>query len=188
MPCDNRQPIRYLPRCDNDAILSLLPVQVWYSCRVTTNSGSATCPGVIMMQYCLCYLSRCDIHAVWQQTADLLPAVAPRTWHSQAAALSAPICARWRRRLWSHSRWSLRQPYCQSFGQFMLNLLLPLTCKNTWQFKTSNKKNCKVDCGYITQLHTHTRLTALFPGLPGWAGTRMPDALSAAQPTVSLHN
>jgi len=21
-------------------------------------------------------------------------------------------------------------------------------------------------------LHTHTRLTALFPGLPGWAGTR----------------
>ena len=24
----------------------------------------------------------------------------------------------------------------------------------------------------ITHTHTHTRLTALFPGLPGWAGTR----------------
>jgi len=53
--------------------------------------------------------------------------------------------------------------------------------------------------------HTHTRLTALFPGLPGWAGTRQtllqtdshastpplsfyrPDALPAAQPTASKH-
>ena len=25
---------------------------------------------------------------------------------------------------------------------------------------------------YSTSKHTHTRLTALFPGLPGWAGTR----------------
>jgi len=64
-------------------------------------------------------------------------------------------------------------------------------------------------------VNTHTRLTALFPGLPGWAGTRKvkqlgyvqvcillqadnhastpqlsfyrPDALPAAQPTVSKH-
>ena len=48
--------------------------------------------------------------------------------------------------------------------------------------------------------HTHTRLTALFPGLTRWAATRQittsaphhsvfyrPDALPAAQPTVSKH-
>ena len=84
---------------------------------------------------------------------------------------------------------------------------------------------------YQTHTHTHTRLTTLFPGLPGWAGTRKvkpiwillkqetvsgigiswaicksapcsrqiatpaphqsvfyrPDALPAAQPTVSKH-
>jgi len=28
MPCDSKQLILYLPRCDNDAVLSLLPVQV----------------------------------------------------------------------------------------------------------------------------------------------------------------
>ena len=79
MQCDNKQRICYLPRCDNDAVLSLLPVQVWYSCRLTTNSRSATCLGVIMMRYCLCYLSRCDIYAMWQQTADLLPV---QVWYS----------------------------------------------------------------------------------------------------------
>jgi len=25
---------------------------------------------------------------------------------------------------------------------------------------------------YLSVTYTHTRLTALFPGLPGWAGTR----------------
>ena len=35
--------------------------------------------------------------------------------------------------------------------------------------------------------HTHTRLTALFPGLPGWAGTRevKPISISLKQETVS---
>jgi len=36
-------------------------------------------------------------------------------------------------------------------------------------------------------VHTHTRLTALFPGLPGWAGTRKvkPIWISLKQETVS---
>ena len=53
-----------------------------------------------------------------------------------------------------------------------------------------------------THTHTHTHLTALFPWLPGWAGTRKvkpikpaphhwvfyrPDALRGAQPTVTKH-
>ena len=39
--------------------------------------------------------------------------------------------------------------------------------------------------GWIT--HTHTRLTALFPGLPGWAGTRKVKRIwiSLKQETVS---
>ena len=37
------------------------------------------------------------------------------------------------------------------------------------------------------QQHTHTRLTALFPGLPGWAGTRKvkPIWILLKQETVS---
>ena len=41
-----------------------------------------------------------------------------------------------------------------------------------------------------THTHTQTHLTALCPGLPGWAGTRkvnQSDALPAAQPTASKH-
>ena len=40
-------------------------------------------------------------------------------------------------------------------------------------------------CWYCT--HTHTRLTALFPGLPGWAGTRKlkPIGILLKQETVS---
>ena len=39
----------------------------------------------------------------------------------------------------------------------------------------------------ITHTHTHTRLTALFPGLPGWAGTRKvkPIWILRKQQTVS---
>ena len=38
-----------------------------------------------------------------------------------------------------------------------------------------------------THTHTHTRLTALFPGLPGWAGTRKvkPNWILLKQETVS---
>ena len=41
--------------------------------------------------------------------------------------------------------------------------------------------------GYWSHTHTHTHLTALFPGLPGWAGTRkaLPIWISLKQETVS---
>ena len=58
----------------------------------------------------------------------------------------------------------------------------------------------QIVCIWSRWCHTHTyRLTALCPGLPGWAGTRKvkpitppfsfykPDALPAAQPTASKH-
>ena len=45
-------------------------------------------------------------------------------------------------------------------------------------------KNCRQQIVWIhawfvlpTHTHTHTRLTALFPGLPGWAGTRKVKAV-----------
>ena len=40
---------------------------------------------------------------------------------------------------------------------------------------------------YVYHTHTHTRLTALFPGLPGWAGTRKvkPIWILLKQETVS---
>ena len=40
---------------------------------------------------------------------------------------------------------------------------------------------------YIVHIHTHTSLTALFPGLPGWAGTRKakPIWILLKQETVS---
>ena len=52
----------------------------------------------------------------------------------------------------------------------------------------SNKsKVCIVCLNKFTSLHTHTRLTALFPGLPGWAGTRKvkPIWILLKQVTVS---
>ena len=44
-----------------------------------------------------------------------------------------------------------------------------------------------VAVGQSTNTHTHTRLTALFPGLPGWAGTRKvkPIWILLKQETVS---
>ena len=44
-----------------------------------------------------------------------------------------------------------------------------------------------INCQYHTHTHTHTRLTALFPGLPGWAGTRKvkPIWILLRQETVS---
>jgi len=40
---------------------------------------------------------------------------------------------------------------------------------------------------FVSLTHTHTRLTALFPGLPGWAGTRKvkPIWILLKQETVS---
>ena len=44
-----------------------------------------------------------------------------------------------------------------------------------------------VHCIFSTHTHTHTRLTVLFPGLPGWAGTRKvkPIRILLKQETVS---
>ena len=47
-------------------------------------------------------------------------------------------------------------------GQLLTFLSDLLSC-------SSQLNQCR--CAY-THTHTHTRLTALFPGLPGWAGTR----------------
>ena len=54
---------------------------------------------------------------------------------------------------------------------FFTQLCLATTCKFFWK----------------TVTHTHTRLTALFPGLPGWAGTRKvkPIWILLNQETVS---
>ena len=68
-----------------------------------------------------------------------------------------------------------------------------------YQFDSSSHFDTMPACNRRTEgRHTHTRLTALCPGLPGWAGTTTtpaphhsvfyrPDALPAAQPTASKH-
>jgi len=45
----------------------------------------------------------------------------------------------------------------------------------------------RFECCIIIHTHTHTRLTALFPGQPGWAGTRKvkPIWISLKQETVN---
>ena len=53
-----------------------------------------------------------------------------------------------------------------------------LTRGQHWRGAECNIYNCLVDqqsvykSSLTTHTHTHTRLTALCPGLPGWAGTR----------------
>ena len=62
-------------------------------------------------------------------------------------------------------------------------LSVGLQNKPGWQWKFST-----VMFFYsVVDSHTHTRLTALFPGLPGWAGTRKvkPIWISLKQETVS---
>ena len=55
------------------------------------------------------------------------------------------------------------------------------TAKHTIQKCLECAKNC--DNGLVNLLHTHTLLMALYPGLPGWAGTRKVNHLK--QETVS---
>ena len=68
----------------------------------------------------------------------------------------------------------------------------------TWKDRLVKQKQkvcemvtCSVEairfCEFYTHTHTHTRLTALFPGLPGWAGTRKvkPIWILLKQETVS---
>jgi len=61
------------------------------------------------------------------------------------------------------------------------------------------ERKCAENYNKYTHTHTHTRLTALFPGLPGWAGTRKVNesgfywserqwvAVASAGPYASLH-
>ena len=58
---------------------------------------------------------------------------------------------------------------------------------NFAQFLTQTSSENNNSCDYYTQLHTHTRLTALCPGLPRWAGTRKvkPIWILLKQETVS---
>ena len=45
-----------------------------------------------------------------------------------------------------------------------------LVRSHTYNFSVINPRDCR--CYTMSQSHTHTRLTALCPGLPWWAGTR----------------
>jgi len=58
-----------------------------------------------------------------------------------------------------------------------------VACRTCLQM-TMNTANWKL---FINTTHTHTRLTALYPGLPGWAGTRKvkPIWILMKQETVS---
>ena len=65
-------------------------------------------------------------------------------------------------------------------------------CKGMTDFHKNWHDNtdcvCEVHCNISHKhTHTHTRLTALFPGLPGWAGTRKvkPIWILLKQETVS---
>ena len=56
-------------------------------------------------------------------------------------------------------------------------LLTSITCEISISFlgaKVPDSKSCRArsrEWKFLGATHTHTRLTALFPGLPGWAGT-----------------
>ena len=64
--------------------------------------------------------------------------------------------------------------------------------QNRMQLSLTLTKSCHIKCNhrrkfFYKKQHTHTRLTALFPGLPGWAGTRKvkPIWILLKQETVS---
>ena len=61
------------------------------------------------------------------------------------------------------------------------------SCKYTGIRSICHLHVIPVPCVKPTWTHTHTRLTALFPGLPGWAGTRKvkPVLILLKQETVS---
>ena len=66
--------------------------------------------------------------------------------------------------------------------------VLPFTSSNLRnKFIVKNAFSLKCKCVRIKKLHTHTCLRALFPGLPGWAGTRKvkPIWILLKQETVS---
>jgi len=56
--------------------------------------------------------------------------------------------------------------HVKALKRWSIDRLFNLTCG------TSNKKNNKSGCKICIKNYTHIHLTALFPSLPGWAGTR----------------
>jgi len=61
------------------------------------------------------------------------------------------------------------------------------SCVSTWTVSLYTLCPTKSRSYWVLVTHTHTHLTALFPGLPGWAGTRkaLPIWISLKQETVS---
>ena len=70
----------------------------------------------------------------------------------------------------------MKENFIMSYMQLMFSLLVYM-----WPFVTSVPGLC------LSDRHTHTHLTALFPGLPRWAGTRKvkPIWILLKQETVS---
>jgi len=63
-----------------------------------------------------------------------------------------------------------------------------LSCSRYYQpYLVGGSSNAAFCCQYCSNTHTHTHLTALFPGLPRWAGTRKvkPIWILMKQETVS---
>ena len=79
----------------------------------------------------------------------------------------------------AHNTFQVSQPNVHSWQKFG-------DCWCKFFFWTDNMMNICI-LKFLTYTHTHTRLTALFPGLPGWAGTRKvkPIWILLKQETVS---
>ena len=71
------------------------------------------------------------------------------------------------------TRWTNVRPVCHS-------------CHTSTSSNNKHMQKIKT-CNANTHIYTHTRLTAIFPGLPGWAGTIKVKAIwiSLKQETVS---
>ena len=81
--------------------------------------------------------------------------------------------------------WWASSPVCACCQKcpFLWGIVSLIKCRVLWAHVSLSVK-CHLN---YTHTHTHTRLTALFPGLPGWAGTRKvkPIWILLKQETVS---
>ena len=157
-------------------------------------------------------------------TAERSVPSAARLSHAVAAAVGAALCAA--AQCWTSVAAMMKSLHShQQHGAHLQHQIHQTTnLLSTWN------ENCE-NIPWSKHTHTHTRLTALFPGIPRWAGTRKvkriwillkqetvsgsgiswaicksaprsrqitmpaphcsvfyrPDALPAAQPTVSKH-
>ena len=88
--------------------------------------------------------------------------------------------------MWLHSRWGLEQELdfktAQSDSETLINKKTEIVESGLY---SSPDWDRSLDSSTTT--YTHTRLTALFPGQPGWAGTRKvkPSWILLKQETVS---